>query len=62
MANGGYWEIRAMKAKEDKEKTYKNIASYSLPLNHHNVAIFQDMHYCLLLSPFFALEWIYVDS
>lgn len=37
--------------------------SVALILDEHQlIGIFKSMHYCKMLSPFRALEWIYVDS
>jgi hypothetical protein len=63
MGNGGLWEVKPLKITQDKEKTWIKYSSYSLPIDHNSlVPIFRDMHYCLLVSPFHTLEWIYVDS
>lgn len=41
----------------------RQITALAMPLDHSNpVPIFRDMHYCKLLSPFRALEILYIDS
>ena len=61
--NGGLWIIQDLEWNEAKDKSEMDNRSVALPLNEHQlVGIFKSMHYCKVLSPFRALEWIYVDS
>jgi hypothetical protein len=62
--NGGEWIIEHLKFKEDPSDPRKmDVSSIDLPLpSTELIPIFKSMHYCKLLSPFRALEWIYVDS
>jgi hypothetical protein len=61
--NGGLWIYQPLTEKENTEKTVRTITGLALPLDEdHYISIFRDMHYCKLLSPFRALEIIYVDS
>jgi hypothetical protein len=61
--NGGLWIPQPLTEKENSDKTVRTITGLALPLDHdHYIDIFRDMHYCKLLSPFRALEIMYVDS
>jgi len=61
--NGGEWIYQPLKYNEDKAANTVTIESRSLPLDEDQlVPIFKSMHYCKLLSPFRAMEWIYIDS
>lgn len=61
--NGGLWIYEPLREKNAADKTYKEISSLALPLDsNHRMEMMQDMHYCKLLSPFRALEYLYVDS
>ena len=62
--NGGTWIIQDLKFNEMKDDDRQvEVISISLPISHTAlVPMFKDMHYCKMLSPFRALEWIYVDS
>ena len=61
--NGGTWIYEPLQEKESTDKKVRSISSLSLPDDHNEmVSIFRDMHYCKVLSPFHALEIIYIDS
>ena len=61
--NGGLWIIQDLEWKETKDKTETDNISVACILDEDQlVPIFKSMHYCKVLSPFRALEYIYVDS
>lgn len=61
--NGGLWIEEGLKLKEAKDKSEMDVSGVGCPISQDNlVEMFQGMHYCKLLSPFRAMEWIYVDS
>ena len=61
--NGGAWIIDPLAYSFNESTNSQTLTSKSLPVNGNNpVVIFRDMHYCKLLSPFRAMEWIYVDA
>jgi hypothetical protein len=61
--NGGLWIYDSLDYKADKTQNTVTLKSKSLPLDEDQlVPIFKSMHYCKLLSPFRAMEWIYIDS
>ena len=63
MTNGGLWIIEKIKIDQPKDKQSVTYHSQALPLDgNHFIGIFNNMHYCKLVSPLHALEWIYVDS
>ena len=61
--NGGLWIIQELEWNEADDKSEMDNVSVALILDENQlVPLFKSMHYCKLLSPFRALEWIYVDS
>ena len=61
--NGGRWIYEPMTYTESSDK--KQVAAASLAYRMKMdflVAAFAGDHYCKLVSPFKAMEWIYVDS
>ena len=61
--NGGLWIIQDLQWNEAADKSETDNVSVALILPEDElIPIFKSMHYCKLLSPFRALEWIYVDS
>lgn len=59
--NGGSWIIQRLEYHTNADQTETEVVSISLPLPPNEI-IFASMHYCKMLSPFRALEWIYIDS
>jgi len=61
--NGGLWIYGWMTYTESDDKSQMQLSSYSTRMpNSFPIGAFQGYHFCKLLSPFKALEWIYVDS
>jgi hypothetical protein len=61
--NGGAWIIDALKYVNDEASNTVTLTSKTVVTdNTELIPIFKDMHYCKLLSPFRAMEWIYIDS
>jgi len=61
--NGGIWIDESLKMKQNGSQTELDVSGVACPIAMSNpVEIFQGMHYCKLLSPFRAMEWIYVDG
>ena len=61
--NGGSWIPDPMHYEEDKTANTMTLTSKILITPETEpVPIFKSMHYCKVLSPFRAMEWIYIDS
>lgn len=61
--NGGLWIPVGLKYSMSDDKKSLEMSSYAYVMGTNlPVENFAGMHYCKLLSPFRALEWIYVDS
>jgi hypothetical protein len=61
--NGGSWIPDPLHYEEDKKANTMTLTSKILvTAETEPVPIFKSMHYCKVLSPFRAMEWIYVDS
>lgn len=65
--NGGLWIIQGLqytdKEVDGVEKAQIEISSLAYKMKvDFIISIFAGDHYCKLLSPFKAMEWIYVDS
>jgi len=59
--NGGSWIIQNLKYKDSGDTT--TLVSYELTTaDNFPIPDTNGMHYCKVLSPFRAIEWIYVDS
>ena len=55
------WTFLEYKDSSDKSQTVIRSPTMRLPLNYWEIEV-QGNHYCKLLSPYRALEWIYIDS
>lgn len=61
--NGGLWIYAWMTYTESEDKSQVAASSYAYRMGEYfPIKAFAGDHYCKLLSPFKALEWIYVDS
>jgi len=61
--NGGLWIVQELQWNEKDDKSETDNVSIALILDENQtLPLFRSMHYCKVLSPFRALEWIYVDS
>jgi len=62
-ANGGLWIPVSFTYTESEDKSEVAISSYAYRMQEDfPVPTFAGDHYCKVLSPFKAMEWIYVDS
>lgn len=61
--NGGEWEFFEMTYTENKQTGTMDASSLAYVMtDKFPVESFAGDHYCKLVSPFKAMEWIYVDS
>ena len=61
--NGGKWIIVDLSYTENADKTEVAISSYAYRMAaEFPIDIFAGDHYCKVLSPFKAMEWITTDS
>ena len=61
--NGGKWIIVPMTYTDNADKTEVDISSYAYRMAaEFPLEIFAGDHYCMVLSPFKAMEWIAIDS
>lgn len=55
------WSYLSFEDNDDKTETTLRSETMRLPLNYWEIQV-QGNHYCKLLSPYRALEWIYIDA
>jgi len=55
------WHYLEYNDNAEKTKTVVNSVTMRLPMDYWEIEI-QGNHYCKLLTPYRALEWIYIDS
>jgi len=61
--NGGLWIVDWMTYNESSDKSKMQASSFAYRMGESfPIKAFAGDHYCKLLSPFKALEWIAVDS
>lgn len=61
--NGGLWIYDWMTYTESADKSSIELASLAYRMSYQfPIEMFAGDHYCKLLTPFKAMEWIYVDS
>ena len=61
--NESLWIYERMTYTEDKKENKMKVASLSYKSNDtFHMEMFAGDHFCKLLSPFKAMEWIHVDS
>mmetsp|Transcript_16752 Transcript_16752/g.11890 ORF Transcript_16752/g.11890 Transcript_16752/m.11890 type:complete len:92 (+) Transcript_16752:1381-1656(+) len=61
--NGGLWIYKPMKYTETDDHSEMDVFSLACPTKMNNlIPIFRGMHYCKLMSPYHAIEWIYIDG
>lgn len=61
--NGGKWIIMPLTYTSNAEKTELAVSSSAYRMSaEFPVKMFGGDHYCMVLSPFKAMEWIYTDS
>jgi len=55
------WEYLSYEDNSSKTETTLRSVTMRLPMDYWEIEV-QGNHYCKLLSPYRALEWIYIDS
>ena len=61
--NGGKWIIVPMTYTSNADKTEVAVSSYAYRMSaKFPIELFAGDHYCMILSPFKAMEWITTDS
>ena len=61
--NGGKWIIVPLSYDSNSDRTEVDVSSYAYRMSaEFPVEIFAGDHYCMILSPFKAMEWITTDS